>query len=163
MGVSLLFFAIFVAIFWLNFMPKSVRNSIFGLEITSPTLNVVQVFFGIPQAKLPTALIPCFLLILFIGFCHIFRTCYQSKSFELMTSDVRKPPPNTIQDLINRNYTILSCANGHELILEEILADEKNRYFVVLCMKGVRRSSKKGYEGFKDILNKVFLISGQQQ
>jgi len=121
------FFVVFVAIFCLNFMPKIVRNSIFGQEVSSPALNVVQVFFGIAQAKLPTASIPCFILILFVGFCYIFRTCYQSKSFELMTRDVRKPLPKSVQDLIDRNYTILSCAQGHDVILMEIIADEYSR------------------------------------
>jgi len=123
----LTFLVVFVAIFCLSFMPKIVRNSIFGQEISSPALNVVQVFFGIAQAKLPKASIPCFILILFVGFCYIFRTCYQSMSFELMTSDVRKPPPKSIQDLIDRNFTIMSCALGHDKILEEIFADENKR------------------------------------
>jgi len=121
------FLVVFIAIFCLSFMAKIVRNSIFGQEISSPALNVVQVFFGIAQAKLPKASIPCFILILFIGFSQIFQTCYQSKSFELMTSDVRKPPPKSIQDLVDRNYTILSCAQGHDDVLKEVIADVYGR------------------------------------
>ena len=122
------FLGSFSFIFVVSLMPRNIKNSTFGRDEDSPALNVVQVFFGISQMKLPEASIPRFILMLFIGFCLIVRTCYQSKSFELMTSDVRKPPPSTIQDLVDRNFTIVSCTFGHDKILKEIISDENNRW-----------------------------------
>lgn len=126
------FATIFTVILCLNFMPRMVRDSIFGPENSSPGLNVIQIFFGISQSKMPISSIPRFILILIIGFCLIFRTCYQSMSFDFMTSNMRKLPPSTIQDLYERNYTILTCAFGHDVILEEILVDENSWYVLIL-------------------------------
>ena len=111
----------------LNFAPRIIRNSIIGFNITTPALNLVQVFLDNSLTKLPKTSLARFILMLFIAFCLIFRTLYQSKSFDLMTSDIRKPPPTTIQDLIERNYSIVTFAHGHERFLYEMIpnADSK--------------------------------------
>jgi len=105
----LTFLVAFIVTFVVKFIPKIVRNSLFGREVLTPTLNIFHIFFGISQMKLPSDSVPRFILMLFITFCLIFRTCYQSKLFEFMTSDMRKPPPSTVEELIERNYTIVSC------------------------------------------------------
>ncbi|XP_070491098.1 uncharacterized protein [Chironomus tepperi] len=102
------FVACFVAIFAIKRMPKFFRQRIFGDDVKTPVLNVISTFFGISQFKLPIRHMPRFILTLFIFFCLIFRTCYQSKLFEFMTSEPRRPPPMTIEDLKNRNYTVLT-------------------------------------------------------
>lgn len=59
------------------------------------------------MTKLPKLLVPCLILIMFVFFCLIFRTCNQSKLFEFLTSLIRMPPPETIQNLLQRNYTVI--------------------------------------------------------
>ena len=113
----LTFTTAFTVVFVLKFLDRRVRNAIVGMRISSPGLNIIHVFFGIAQMRLPVASIPRFLLMMFITFCLIFRTCYQSKLFEFMTSDVRKPLPSTVGDLIKQNYTILTCGGQHEFVL----------------------------------------------
>jgi hypothetical protein len=72
-----------------------------------PAYNVVSIFFGIGQTRLPVENFSRFVWLLFIWFCLIFRTCYQSKLFEFMTSDMRKPLPESVDDLREMNYTIM--------------------------------------------------------
>jgi hypothetical protein len=127
MLLMITFLAAFVVTVGQRFAPKFVRNSITGSNVTSPTLNVVEVFLDNSLTNLPKDSFPRFILILFILFCLIFRTLYQSKSFDLMTSDVRKPPPHSIEDLIKRNYTIVSFALGHEKFLEEMVPNVSSR------------------------------------
>ena len=100
------FLAAFVAIFVINRLPKFVQNQVFGENVQNPSLNVISTFFGLAQVKVPKTSCPRFLLILFVFFCLIFRTCYQSKLFEFMTSESRHSPPKTIEDLRDRNYTL---------------------------------------------------------
>jgi hypothetical protein len=69
--------------------------------------NALGIFFGIGQTRLPRKFFSRILLLLFVWFCLIFRTCYQSKIFEFMTSDMRKPLPESIEDLIKWNYIVL--------------------------------------------------------
>ncbi|KAG5683282.1 hypothetical protein PVAND_012571 [Polypedilum vanderplanki] len=97
----------FIVIFTLKFL-KIVRISIYGKEVKNPTLNVVSIFFGNSLIEIPTRNIPRFILILFIWFCLMFRTCYQSKLFEFMTSEMRRPEIQTIDELFEKNYTIYS-------------------------------------------------------
>ncbi|KAL7012943.1 hypothetical protein ACKWTF_015115 [Chironomus riparius] len=102
----LTFLAAFITILLVNRMPTFIQKSIFGEYVQTPALNVVSTFFGISQTRLPASHIPRVILMLFVFFCLIFRTCYQSKLFEFMTSEPRRPPLKSIEDLRDRNYTM---------------------------------------------------------
>ena len=110
----------FTTICIINRLPKSARNFVYGRKIFTPSLNVVSIFFGISQVKLPSENFSRLILILFVFFCLIFRTCFQSKSFEFLTSEPRRPPPKTIKDLVARNYTIYTLfKEGFEYIIRD--------------------------------------------
>jgi len=117
----LTFVAAFLVIFMAKLLTNSVQTLIIGREVSTPALNVIHIFFGISQMKLPAASVPRFILMMFIVFCLIFRTCYQSELFEFMTSDMRKPPPSTVYDLIDRNYKIITCDQEHETELMKVI------------------------------------------
>ncbi|KAL7012945.1 hypothetical protein ACKWTF_015117 [Chironomus riparius] len=117
------FLMAFIAIIVINRMPSFIQERVYGEQIQSPALNVISTFFGIAQAKLPTKHIPRFILIFFVFFCLIFRTCYQSKMFEFMTSEIRWPPPTSIKDLKDKNfimYTNHSAKKVNSRIGDEI-------------------------------------------
>jgi len=88
-----------------NFAPRSVRDFVFGRNVTTPALNVLAAFFGLGQIILPRRNFARFLLMLFIIWSMIFRTCYQGLLFEYLQGDGRKPPIKSIQELLNRNLT----------------------------------------------------------
>jgi hypothetical protein len=113
----------FLTIFIINRLPRSARSFVYGSKIFTPTLNVISIFFGISQARLPTENFSRLILILFVFFCLIFRTCFQSKSFEFLTSEPRRPPPRTLEDLKAQNYTIYTLFKG---AFEEIIQDERD-------------------------------------
>jgi hypothetical protein len=102
------FLITFVSIFIINNLSKSTRHLIYGHKVKTPAWNVISIFFGISQTQLPTKDFSRFILLLFIYFCLIFRTCFQSKFFEFMTSEPRRSPPKTIVDVIERGYTVYS-------------------------------------------------------
>ncbi|KAG5671331.1 hypothetical protein PVAND_001534 [Polypedilum vanderplanki] len=97
----------FITILVLRFASQYIRTIIYGKDVKTPGFNALSIFFGISQIKLPTELFCRIILILFIWFCLIFRTCWQSKMFEFMTTDMRKPLPTSIEDLKEMNYTIV--------------------------------------------------------
>ncbi|KAL7013034.1 hypothetical protein ACKWTF_015164 [Chironomus riparius] len=82
-------------------------NLLYGLNITTPALNVARIICGTSQSRLPKQSIARFILITFVMFWLIIRTCYQSKMFDFITTDMRKPPPRTLDDVIHRGYTIV--------------------------------------------------------
>ena len=120
------FFVAFVVIFIINCLPKLVREGIYGVNIHKPALNVISAFFGIAQHKVPVQHFPRCLFIIFVFFCLIFRTCYQSKLFEFMTSEPRRPPPKTIEDLRVRNYTMYTFQDIDDM--KEIIEDDKRNW-----------------------------------
>ncbi|KAL7025526.1 hypothetical protein ACKWTF_013514 [Chironomus riparius] len=115
----------FITIFVVNRLPKSARDFVYGSEICTPTLNVISIFFGVSQAKLPTENFSRLILILFVFFCLIFRTCFQSKSFEFLTSVPRRPLPKTLEDLVSQNYTIYTLFKDP---FEKIIEDERSNW-----------------------------------
>lgn len=100
------FIITFLTIFLVKQLNTTIQNVIFGDKINNPFWNVISICFGISQVKLPKQNFSRFILLLFVFFCLIFRTCFQSKYFEFMTSVPRRAPPKTISDLIKRNYDV---------------------------------------------------------
>ncbi|KAG5679173.1 hypothetical protein PVAND_008763 [Polypedilum vanderplanki] len=96
----------FVSIFGLHFCPPWLKVLIFGKGIIHPAYNALGIFFGIAQLRLPSESFCRAILIIYLWFCLIIRTCWQSKMFECITTDMRKPLPESIEDLINMNYTV---------------------------------------------------------
>ena len=115
----------FLTIFIINRLPRTARAFVYGNKITNPAWNVASIFFGISQTKLPSEHFSRFILILFIFFCLIFRTCFQSKSFEFLTSEPRRPPPKSVEDLLERNYTIKTLFKEQ---FEELTSDDRNNW-----------------------------------
>jgi len=97
-----------LSIFIVNRLSKSAQNLVYGQKVETPILNVVRIFFGISQTQLPNKNFPRFILVMFIFFCLIFRTCFQSKFFEFMTSEPRRDPPKVLEDLLDREYKVLA-------------------------------------------------------
>jgi hypothetical protein len=107
----------FGMIFGLHRCPRWIRTIVFGSGINNPAYNALGIFFGISQFRLPRETFSRALLILFAWFCLIFRTCWQSMMFEFMTTDMRKPYPESIEDLRSMNYTIMiQGANLNEFV-----------------------------------------------
>jgi hypothetical protein len=120
--LTVTFLITFLVIIVINRLSESTQQIVYGHEVKNPFLNVVSIFFGISQTRLPVESFPRFILVLFVFFCLIFRTCYQNKMFQFMTSSPRKIPPKTIEDLIDRNYTVYTMFNN------EILGSVRDKY-----------------------------------
>jgi hypothetical protein len=96
----------FSVIFLVNFMPHQIHHIFYGEKVSMPAFNVVSIFFGMGQTRLPRGSFARFILIMFIIFCLIFRTAYQGVQFEMLTKEMRRSPIETIQELIENNFTV---------------------------------------------------------
>jgi hypothetical protein len=97
----------FVIILLVKITPKRFQTIIFGENVNMAGYNALGIFFGIGQTQMPRGNFSRMILILFIWFCLIFRTCYQSMLFEFMTTDIHRPLPQTLDDLRDLNYTVV--------------------------------------------------------
>ncbi|CAG9797955.1 unnamed protein product [Chironomus riparius] len=109
--VFITFSITFVSIFCINHLPEKIKDVVYGNKVRTPVWNVVGLIFGIGQTRLPDKSFARFIFILFIWFCLIFQVCFQSKLFEFMTSEPRRPSPVSIRDLIDMNYAIYTFSS----------------------------------------------------
>lgn len=90
----------------INCMSVEIRNFVFGRKIQTPTLNMVSIFLNGGQLKVPGRNFARFIFILFIIWSLIIRTCYQSILFNLFQADPRKPQVQSIDELVERGFTL---------------------------------------------------------
>lgn len=100
------FISAFLVVLFVNRLPSFFKFRVYGEKVKTPGMNIVSIFFGHEQRREPIGGTARFMLINYVFFCLIFRTCYQNKLFEFMTSQPRKSPPKTIEDLRQQNYTM---------------------------------------------------------
>jgi hypothetical protein len=103
--IILVFVVSFSTIFVLKFTTPKLRNFIIGADVPSPTLNVVAAFFGISLLTLPAKSYPRYFSMVLILFSLIIRTCWQGKMFEFMNQNMTKPEVQSIQEMIEKNFT----------------------------------------------------------
>ena len=125
--LTVTFMLTFLSIFIVNRLSKSAQSLVYGHKVETPIWNVIRIFFGISQTKLPNKNFPRFILIMFIYFCLVFRTCFQSKFFEFMTSEPRRDPPKSIDDLIERKYNVLATLGNLQYYSKEDESDSNNK------------------------------------
>jgi len=118
------FLITFLTIVIINRLSKSTQNIVYGDNVATPIWNVIRIFFGISQTKLPKKKFSRFILMMFIFFCLIFRTCFQSKFFEFLTGEPRHPPPRTIEDLRERNYGMYTLQAAFILFVKDNVLSE---------------------------------------
>ncbi|KAL7025093.1 hypothetical protein ACKWTF_013337 [Chironomus riparius] len=131
-SICVTFLIAFVTVFIINLFSDNIHELVYGKGVETPALNILSTFFGISLNVLPRKYFPRVLLMLFIFFCLVIRTCYQSKLFEFMTTLMRRPPPQSLDDLIKRNYTLYVHENHifyKEYMIDEVGVNYKNANF----------------------------------
>lgn len=98
----------FITIQIINLMSVKVQRFVFGRNIRTPTLNLLNIFLCGGQFKIPGRNFARFFLMLFIIWSLIIRTCYQSTLFKLLQADARKPEIKTYTELYEKGFTFYS-------------------------------------------------------
>jgi hypothetical protein len=126
--ITFTFVAAFVTIFILNFTSVKLRNFVFGPNVPSPSLNVAAHFFKIGQTIMPGKSFARFLVMSYILYCLIIRTAWQSKMFEFLQKEMRKPEVQSLEELAERNFTVVlirETATNLEYALKKQLTESK--------------------------------------
>jgi len=95
----------FIVVAFIGFTSQNMRNCVFGENVSTPSLNILAAFFGIPQAVLPGRNFARFLLMAFVMWSLLIRTCYVGVLFEYLKGDGRKAPIKSIDEMLDRNFT----------------------------------------------------------
>lgn len=101
---NLTFLLSFLTIFILKFTRESVRNFIIGAHVLTPSLNILIIFFGLSQIRMPGRNFARFITMLFIMYSLVIRVAWQGKMFEYLQKDLRKPEMQSIEQLRENNF-----------------------------------------------------------
>ena len=116
----------------LNCVSLKIKNFIVGRNIESPTMNLVQIFMTGGQVRTPGRDFARFLVILFIVWSLIIRTCHQSMLFQLLQADLRKPTIKTLDELLKSEMTL------HDQIDDEFTTILTHNFNKRLAMQSTR-------------------------
>lgn len=94
----------FIVIFIINCNDKKVQDFIYGKDIRNPYLNMINHFVGGSQPRLPKTNFARSLLMMFMLFCLVQRSIYQSSLYLFLQSEGRNPPISTIDEMIEKNF-----------------------------------------------------------
>ncbi|KAG5667315.1 hypothetical protein PVAND_015300 [Polypedilum vanderplanki] len=123
--LSITFGMTFVTIFILQRCPQWIKIIVFGAGVRSPEYNVICILFGFSQRQVPRENFSRILLLLFVWFCLMFRNCYQSMIFDFMTTDMRKPMPQSLEDLHKMNYTVINFDKESYTYIHSVLINRR--------------------------------------
>jgi len=140
----------------INRMSQQVQNLVYGRNVTTPTLNIMIAFVGGGQMRLPDKNFARFLLMLFIMFSLIIRTCHQSKYFEYLQADFIKHEIQTSDELIERNYTIYVPLDFEKLGNIQRFRNVKT-YHLGERLKLYEETVEVGFEGAVLIMDKYLI------
>lgn len=111
-AATLLFY--FTVIQVINRCSITVRNFVFGRNIKTPTVNLLDNFLSGAQYKVPGRNFARFMLTLLIIWCLIIRTCYQSELFKHLQADWREPEATSLLELMERNFSFYCSSYFHD-------------------------------------------------
>jgi hypothetical protein len=118
LAIGVTFAMILTLIQVINLMSTRIRNIFNGNDIRSPALNFISVFFFGAQHRVPRNDFARCILILFIVWTLIIRTCYQSTLYKLLQLDLRRPRFESIDQLVENNFTLYSVPFDKDFSLD---------------------------------------------
>lgn len=106
-GIAVTLLIGFIMIQLINLAGSKIKKFVFGRNVTSPTMNMIDILLNGSQVKTAGRNFARFIFMLFVIWCLIFRTCYQSKLFEFLQSNKRKQEATTVYELYEKNFTFM--------------------------------------------------------
>ena len=124
-AISVTFSIALIATVALNFISRKIRNFIVGRYVQNPTMNMISIFLTGSQARTPGRNFARFILMLFIFWSLIIRTCHQSMLFTFMQADLRRPTIKTLDEFFQSNLTYYDFEGA--VVFDEYFEEQMNK------------------------------------
>jgi hypothetical protein len=72
--------------------------------VKHPLSNIIAIHLGVPQPRLPTRNFSRFILLNFLAYCLVVRSSYQGAVFNILMSNDRKPPVDSINEMMEKGF-----------------------------------------------------------
>jgi hypothetical protein len=106
----------FTIIFLIKVMPKGFQDFVFGRNIPSPALNLINIVFGGSLHRLPRRNFSRFILALFIFYCFIIRSSYSGGLVKFMQMDSRGKRVQSTAEMIEKDYKFYMLKSSSPLV-----------------------------------------------
>lgn len=103
-------------IFIINIRFQFLKKYFYGHKVKHPITNLIMAFIGQPQSPLPRNNFGRFTLMMTLILCLIIRNLYQGYLYKFLQSDRRQKEPQTVDELIEKEYTFVLSESNLEII-----------------------------------------------
>lgn len=107
LGLWILVIAVFLismlVVVFIKKSPLTKRNFIIGKNVSSPSLNILNICLGGPLVRIPTRNFARTLLCIFMLCCITIRCSYQGALFKFMKMNPKEPIADTFYEMLDRN------------------------------------------------------------
>lgn len=117
--ILIVMFTAVLIVTFVVYRAKLWRDFIIGRDVKDPFMGILVALFGGSSNALPRRNFPRYLLMMFLLYCLVMRTLYQSGLFKFMQSNKKGSDVSSINEMIQEKYTIYSYA-AYEVIWEEL-------------------------------------------
>ncbi|XP_073831804.1 uncharacterized protein [Musca autumnalis] len=97
----------YAVIFYVTQIDRQIKHLVLGRRRQPAVYNMLIISLGGPVATDPRVPFSRFLLIVWLWASFVLRNVYQGFMFNFLRHDMHKPPPTSIQQLKEQNYTLL--------------------------------------------------------
>lgn len=98
-------FLLFIIVTIICFKYPKALDFIIGKGVTSPVLNIIAQHLGVSQPTLPSRNFARFILMQLMIYCLIMRSSYQGAVFNTLISHDKKPPVQSISEIMEKKFT----------------------------------------------------------
>ena len=113
-AVIILLIISFFIVSVIGWLTITIQNFVFGRNMKTPNLNIINVFFGGSLVQTPTRNFARTILCLFMLYCLIIRSSYQGALFKYMQMDSRTPVKENIDEMIEADFHFYMYKNAFE-------------------------------------------------
>ncbi|XP_030379260.1 uncharacterized protein LOC115627659 [Scaptodrosophila lebanonensis] len=92
------------------------RNLVLGAENRTPIYNMFIVGLGGTVTATPARNLARFLLTLWLAMTLVLRSAYQAFMYHFIRTDLQMPPPESVDELLQLNYTLLMTPSTHDAV-----------------------------------------------
>lgn len=114
--VTMMFVIGFIVIAILNHRQQAIRNFVLGSRNRVPYLNMISIFLTGECRMLPKRNFARVLVIIWMLACLVLRNSYQGALFQFLQKAKLSSPPNTIDELIEANYTLYLISSSYYIV-----------------------------------------------
>lgn len=127
---------------------RVVRNFVFGRQVKYPTLQMINILVGGTMNKTPTRNFARTMLALYLFYTLVLRSAYTEALYRFLRNDDRSLEVQTMDDMLERNYTFLVPDVMKDYIEPYSEIDNRTIFFGVSDYEAKKKLVQESQENF---------------